>query len=546
VVRIVDHGASTTVIGPEVARRFEGDSAALLRAVLEIHARPVGRAELLAALAVRAATTPAELPVAPIDEIVALLVGDGVLVAAPPLAGTLAAARSSASMLASRLRRVVLGVSGAVAAVDAPELVRGLQSSGCEVRVALTRNAARLVSRAALEAITHHQVWAGLWQRDARAPVPHVNLAEWAELVIVYPASATTLSQIATGDCSDLVAAIVAATRAPVVVVPSMNDAMYRSPAVQANLATLRAHGRYVVHPALGVEVAHRPHARAAMLGAAPPVGAVLDIVRHLLRDVAPRTRLPEGAADWEQLWSTMPAAQLPWHADALEAPLAEALDAYMAGRRPLPGAEPSASRRAAPRLLDLGGDGVVAVAEVRSGPAPRPLDLGTGDDRVAVAEVRSPAPRLLDLGTGDGLIAVAAAQRGFEVTAVDVAPSALGRARERAEAAGASTIVFVLDDVTASQLAARRAVFDIAVDRGLLHSLSLARRADYAAAVTALLAVGGVLLLVAHQPAGEPGTHPVTTDELRALLPAFDLVRATPMTLAGAPAQLFELARRR
>src|SRR5678816_2580275 len=123
--------------------------------------------------------------------------------------------------------------------------------------------------------------------------------AEWADLVVVCPASATTVSRIATGDCSDLVAAIVAATRAPVVVVPSMNDAMYGSPAVAANLQTLRDHGRYVVHPALGVEVAHRPHARTAMLGPAPPAGAVLDIVRHLLRDVA-RPRLPDGAQGWE------------------------------------------------------------------------------------------------------------------------------------------------------------------------------------------------------------------------------------------------------
>jgi 3-polyprenyl-4-hydroxybenzoate decarboxylase/SAM-dependent methyltransferase len=509
VVRIVDHGASTTVIGPEVARRFEGDSAALLRAVLEIHARPVSRTQLLAELAARAGWTPAELPAQPIEELIGLLVGDGVLVAAQP---------ATPMVQASGLRRVVLGVSGAVAAVDAPELVRGLQSSGCEVRVALTRNAARLVSRAALEAITHHQVCTGLWQRDARAPVPHVNLAEWAELVIVYPASATTLSRIATGDCSDLVAAIVAATRAPVVVVPSMNDAMYRSPAVQANLATLRAHGRHVVHPALGVEVAHRPHARAAMLGAAPPAGAVLDIVRHLLRDVAPRPSLPEGAAGWEQLWSTIPVAQLPWHAEALEAPLADALDANRASPRPL-------------RIVDAH----------RTSRRPQ----ATVDDPPAATSAGA-APRLLDLGTGDGLVAVAAAQRGFEVTAIDIAPGALGRARERAEAAGASPIVFVLDDVTASRLAARRAVFDIAVDRGLLHSLSLARRADYAVAVSGFVEIGGTLLVVAHQPGGDPGTHPVTADELRMLLPAFDLVRATPTTLAGAPAQLFELARRR
>lgn len=477
VVRIVDHGASTTVLGPEVARRFDGDSAALLRAVLEIHARPVRRAQLLDELAARAGTTPAELPVPPIDELVALLIGDGVLVEAPPVA-TAAAGRGA--------WRVVVGISGAVAAVDAPELVRGLQAAGCEVRVALTRNAARLVSRAALDAITHHQVWTSLWQRDPRAPVPHVALAGWAELIVIYPASATTLSRIATGDCADLVAAIAAATRAPVVIVPSMNDAMYGSPAVQANLATLRGHGRHVVHPALGLEVAHPPHARAAVLGAAPPVAAVLDIVRHLLRELAPAPRLPDGARGWEQLWATTPAEHLPWHAATLEPPLAAALEAH-----------------------------------------------------------RSPPRRLLDLGTGDGLVAIAAARLGHDVTAIDIAPSALGRARDRAEAAGVRSILFVLDDAAAPRLADRGAVFDIAVDRGLLHCLPVERRAGYAAAVGALLRVGGGLLIAAHDAGGGAGTHPVTAEALQALLPGFELVRATPMVLASAPARLFELARR-
>jgi 3-polyprenyl-4-hydroxybenzoate decarboxylase len=282
VVRIVDHGASTTVLGPGAVRRFDGDSAALLRAVLAIHTRPVRRSELHAALAAQAGVPPGELPAQAIDELVGLLVGDGVLVAArepPPPAPP------------AGLRRVVLGISGAVAAIDAPALIRGLQAAACDVRVALTRSAARLVSRAALDALTHHAVWSGIWQRDARMPVPHIRLAEWAELVLVCPASATTISRIATGDCSDLVAAIAAATRAPVVIVPSMNDAMYESPAIQANLAVLRDHGRHVVHPALGVELADpphaRPHAQPALLGPAPPASAVIEIVRHLLGELA-------------------------------------------------------------------------------------------------------------------------------------------------------------------------------------------------------------------------------------------------------------------
>lgn len=475
VVKIVDHGASTTVLGPELVRRFDGDSAALLRAVLEIHARPVGRSELFAELARRAGTAPGELPAQPIDELIALLVGDGVLVDVRP----------APMMPGGDARRVVLGISGAVAAVDAPALVRGLQAAGCEVRVALTRSGARMVSRAALEVLTHHTVWTGLWQRDARAPVPHIHLAEWAELVVVDPASATTVSRIATGDCSDLVAAIVAATRAPVVVVPSMNDAMYGSPAVQANLATLRDHGRYVVHPALGLEVAHAPHARRAMLGPAPPTGAVVDIVRHLLRGAA-RPRLPDGAQAWERLWATTPAAQLPWHADAPEPPLIEALAARAA-----------------------------------------------------------PGRRLIDLGTGDGVVAVAAAQLGFEVTAVDIAPSALGRARDRAEVAGVRGIALVLADVTAPQLGGMGTAFDVAVDRGLLHCLPVEQRAAYAAAISALVAPGGALLVVAHAPGADLGTYPVTAEELIERLPAFDLVRVTPTELAGGVTQRFELIRR-
>jgi SAM-dependent methyltransferase/3-polyprenyl-4-hydroxybenzoate decarboxylase len=479
VVRIVDHGTTTTVIGPAAARRFDGDSAALLRAVLAIHTRPVTRTQLLAELAARAgAEGPAQLPAGPIDELIDLLAGDGVLVTAhepvPPAPLT-------------DLRRVVLGISGAVAAVDAPAVIRGLHAAGCDVRVALTRTAQRFVSRQALDALTHHAVWSGLWQGDARTPVPHVNLAEWAELVLVYPASATTLSRIATGDCSDLVAAIVAATRAPVVVVPSMNDAMYESPAVQANLAVLRDHGRHVVHPALGIEVAHPPHTRPALLGPAPPASAVIDIVRHLLRELAVHPRLPDTARGWEALWASAPTTALPWHAEALDPPLAEAIAAHHA-----------------------------------------------------------PGRRLLDLGTGDGVVAIAAAQRGFRVTASDVAPSALGHARARADQAGARAIVFVLDDITAPRLeGGTEGGYDIAVDRGLLHGLPRDRWPAYAAGVAALVAPGGTLLVVVHEPGAELGTQPLTAGELAALLPAFALVRSTPTTLAASAARLFELVRR-
>lgn len=466
IARIIDHGETTTILGPRGARVFTGDSAALVRAVLELHARPIDRAALLAELAERAG---APVPDAIIDELLAILVEDGALVAPaavrPPIVTT---------------RRVVLAITGAVAAIDAPALVRGLHGLGCDVRVALSRTAKRFVAVAALQALTHHQVWSGLWQRDGRVPVPHVNLAEWAELVLVCPASATSIARIAAGDCSDLVSAIATTTRAPVVVVPSMNDAMYASPAVQDNLDTLRAHGRHVVHPAMGVEVAHAPDARHPLLGPAPPAAAVIDIVRHLLAARAPQ--LPADARGWERLWSTVPLAQLPWHADDVDAPLAAALDAAHA------------------------------------------TDHGVS---------------LLDLGTGAGTVAIAAARRGFTVTATDIAPTALGHARERA---GDLPILFVLDDITAPRLSG---TFDVAVDAGLLHCLPRPAWPAYAAGVTPRLAPRGTLLVVAHRPGAELGTTPVTDADLRALLPAFDLVATTPTTLARRDATLFELARR-
>jgi hypothetical protein len=198
IVRIVDHGDATHVLGPRATRRYDGDSAALVRAVLELFAQPLTTEQLHVALAEQAG---ADFPRAPVDALCAQLVEDGVLVVPQP-----ASPRPVG-------RRVVIAVSGAIAAVDTPALVRGLMALGCDVRVAMTREARKFVSARALEALTHHRVVCSLWQGDATMPAPHITLAEWAELVLVAPASATTISRIATGDCSELVAALVCATR---------------------------------------------------------------------------------------------------------------------------------------------------------------------------------------------------------------------------------------------------------------------------------------------------------------------------------------------
>ncbi len=496
IVKIVDHQDSTIILGPSGALRFDDASAALVRAVLEIHARPTTREALFAELSARSG---GEVPAQPVDQLLALLDKEKVLVAATAPAAS-----------AGGGRRVVLGISGAIAAVDAPVLVRGLHSLGCEVRIALTRTARRFVSVPALDALTHHRVWRGLWQREEAVPVPHINLAEWAELVIVWPASATTLARIAAGDCSDLVSAIATATRAPVVISPSMNDAMLGAPAVQANLDTLRSHGRWLVHGSLGVEVAHRPEDRTPMFGPAAAPSAVLEIAKHVLAHVVPRPRLPESATAWERLWSTTPIDQLPWTHDAIDPPLAAALDAHVK-----------------PATLD---------ARAKPDAHAPALDARANPD--ASAPAIEPHPRrLLDLGTGTATVAIAAAKLGYRVVATEISATALGRART---AAGELPILFALDDVCASQL---DGAFDVIVDRGVLHCLPLDRRADYAATIHALARPGGTVLVVVHV-GGELATHPITADQLATLLPAFDLVSSTPTTLSGGQANLIELRR--
>jgi len=150
----------------------------------------------------------------------------------------------------------------------------------------------------------------------------------------------------------------------------------------------------------------------------------------------------------------------------------------------------------------------------------------------------REPGRRLLDLGTGAGTVAIAAARRGFRVTATDIAPTALGRARDRA---GELPIPVRARRRDRDHLDGR---FDVAVDCGLLHCLPRDRWPAYASALTELVTPGGSLLVVAHQPGGRLATTPVTREEIAALLPAFTLAREVPSTFANQPARLFELER--
>src|SRR5215210_1918595 len=147
-------------------------------------------------------------------------------------------------------RRVVLGVSGGIAAYKAVEVCRRLGDAGALVSPVLTPDALRFVGALTFSAVAAEPARTSLW--DAPEPSPHTTLGRRADLVVVAPATARVLAAYATGLSDDLLVATLLATRAPVVVCPAMHTEMWESPAVQANVATLRSRGVTVVEPAEG------------------------------------------------------------------------------------------------------------------------------------------------------------------------------------------------------------------------------------------------------------------------------------------------------
>src|SRR5690606_11829565 len=133
--------------------------------------------------------------------------------------------------------RVLLGVSGGIAACKAADLVRRLRDGGAEVRVVLTPNAARFVTPLTFQALSGQPVRVDLWDESAEAAMGHIELARWADEVLVAPASADLLARLAHGLAGDLLSTLCLATAAPLSVAPAMNQQMWSHAATQANLA---------------------------------------------------------------------------------------------------------------------------------------------------------------------------------------------------------------------------------------------------------------------------------------------------------------------
>lgn len=151
-------------------------------------------------------------------------------------------------------RRILLCVSGGIAAYKAVELVRRLREAGAEVQVAMTANAQRFVGAASLQAVAGAPVRDTLWDEAAEAAMGHIELARWADRVVVAPATADLLAKLAHGIADDLVTTLCLATTAPIAVAPAMNNRMWLHPATRANLATLRDRGVAVIGPDDGAQ----------------------------------------------------------------------------------------------------------------------------------------------------------------------------------------------------------------------------------------------------------------------------------------------------
>ncbi|HJW06552.1 MAG TPA: bifunctional phosphopantothenoylcysteine decarboxylase/phosphopantothenate--cysteine ligase CoaBC [Rhodanobacter sp.] len=149
-------------------------------------------------------------------------------------------------------RRILLGVSGGIAAYKSCELVRRLRDLGAEVRVVMTEGATRFVSPTTFQALSGQPVRISLWDAQAEAAMGHIELARWAERILVAPASADLLARLAHGLADDLLTTLCLASAAPLYLAPAMNQQMWAHPAVQENLATLRRHGAHMLGPAAG------------------------------------------------------------------------------------------------------------------------------------------------------------------------------------------------------------------------------------------------------------------------------------------------------
>ena len=147
---------------------------------------------------------------------------------------------------------IILGITGGIAAYKAPDLVRRLRERGADVQIVMTASAEEFVTDTALQAVSGRPIRSNLWDKEAEAAMSHIELARWADIVLIAPATAEVMARIVSGGAPDLLTTICLATEAPIVVAPAMNHVMWKNPATQANRDVLEARGIHILGPGVG------------------------------------------------------------------------------------------------------------------------------------------------------------------------------------------------------------------------------------------------------------------------------------------------------
>ena len=174
---------------------------------------------------------------------------------------------------------ILLGVTGSIAAFKAADLTVGLVKEGAEVAVIMTESAQRFVAPLTFETLARRPVITTMWERTMEVGPIHVELADWADLLVVAPATANFIGKLAHGIADDMLSCMAITVTRPPLIAPAMNDNMYRHPAVQENIATLRRRGCAFVGPVEG-----RLASGKIALGRLSDVADILAAIREALK----------------------------------------------------------------------------------------------------------------------------------------------------------------------------------------------------------------------------------------------------------------------
>ena len=180
-------------------------------------------------------------------------------------------------------KRIILGVTGGIAAYKAAELVRRLVERGAQVQVVMTHGAREFITPTTFQALSGRPVRDSLWDPAGEAAMGHIELARWAELVVVAPATADFIARLVHGRADDLLSTLCLATSAPIAVAPAMNQQMWQNAATQANVATLAARGVRLLGPASGGQACGETGP-----GRMLEPGEIADLVEPLLHGSGP------------------------------------------------------------------------------------------------------------------------------------------------------------------------------------------------------------------------------------------------------------------